>query len=53
MTQEESPIFLEQVTPVGEGFIASGVTYVFTVKAKSIPVTTPSMESEQDDAIEA
>lgn len=53
MTQEETPIFLGQVTPVGEGFMASGVAYVLTVKAKSIPVATPSMESGQDDTIEA
>lgn len=50
MTQEETPIFLEQVTPAGEEFIASGVAYAITVKAKSIPLIIPSMESEQDDA---
>jgi hypothetical protein len=49
MTQKESPIFLEQVTPVGEEFMASGVAYVITVKAKSTSLTTPSMGSEQDD----
>ena len=50
MTEEESPIFLEQVTPAGEQFIAGGIAYAITVKVKSMPLKIPSVESEQDDS---
>ena len=53
MTQEESPIFLGQVTPVGEVFIANGVACIMTVKANSKSPMEPSVGSEQDDTIEA